>query len=191
MIWIEAISSSNRKRVTSTSCTSESRTTIALSNDRRDGRVAMRAVHYQRLAEFTAVDECLQLGVLVVEPAHEPDLDQPLAEFGLPLDDGERGLHVGGQRLLTEHRLAVLQAGQQLLLVGRARRGQHDRVDVGIGDRVQRVADDPGTRHRCGDLFGLLGQVVVHDDDTGVADSAGDSGDVVGTHHADAEHGNA
>ena len=33
MIWIEAISSSNRKRVTSTSCTSESRTTIALSND--------------------------------------------------------------------------------------------------------------------------------------------------------------
>ena len=31
MIWIDAISSSNRKRVTSTSWTSESRTTIALS----------------------------------------------------------------------------------------------------------------------------------------------------------------
>ena len=143
MIWIEAISSSNRKRVTSTSCTSESRTIIALSKIVRHGRVAVRAVQHQRLAEFTAVDQGLQLGVLVVEAAHEPDLDQPLAEFGLPLDHLERGFHVGGQRLLAQHRLAVLQAGQQLLLVRRTRRGQHDGVDLGVGDGVQRVGDRP------------------------------------------------
>ena len=70
-------------------------------------------------------------------------------------------------------------------------RGQHDGVDVGIGDGVERVADHSGARHRRGDLFGLLGQVVVHHDDTGVADPAGDAGDVVGAHHADAEHGDA
>ena len=46
----------------------------------------MRAVQHQRLAELAAVDECLQLCVLVVEAAHEADLDQPLAELGLPLD---------------------------------------------------------------------------------------------------------
>ena len=158
---------------------------------RGDGGIAVRAVQHQRPAELAAVEECLQLGVLVVEPAHEPDLDQPLAEFGLPLDHGERGLHVGGQRLLAEHRLAVLQAGQQLLLVGRPGGGQHHGVDVGIGDGVQRVADRACTRHRCGDLFGLLGQVVVHHDDAGVADTAGDPGDVVGAHHADTEHGNS
>ena len=149
----------------------------------------MRAVQYQRLAEFTAVDKRLQLGVLVVEPAHEPDLDQPLAEFGLPLDHGERGFHVGGQRLLAEHRLAVFQAGQQLLLVRRPRGGEHDGVDVGVGDGVQRVADRAGTRHRRGDLFGLLGEVVVDHDDAGAADPVRDAGDVVGTHHADAEYG--
>ena len=159
--------------------------------DRRDGRVAVRAVHHQRLAELTAVDQCLQLGVLVVEPAHEPDLDQLLAEFGLPLDHGERGFHVGGQRLLAQHRLAVLQAGQQLLLVRRTRRGQHDGVDVGIGDGVQRVADRaaPGTDR--GDLLGLLGEVVVDHDDPGACDRFGDAGDVVGAHHADAEDGYA
>ena len=151
----------------------------------------MRAVQHQRLAKLTAVEECLQVGILVVEPAHEPDLYQPLAEFGLPLDHGERGLHVGGQRLLTEHRLAVLEARQQLLLVGRAGCGQHDSVDVVSCDGVQRVADNPGTRHRGGDLFGLLRQVVVHHDDAGVADPSGDAGDVVGAHHADAQHGYA
>ena len=157
MIWIDAISSSNRKRVTSTSCTSESRTTIALSKS-GDGRVAVRAVHHQRLSEFAAVDQRLQLGVFVVEPAHEADLDQRLAEFGLALDDLQRGLDVGGQRLLTQHRLAVLQAGQQLLLVGRTRSGEHDRVDIGIGDGVQRVDDRPAARDGCGDLLGLLGR---------------------------------
>ena len=47
----------------------------------------------------------------------------------------------------------------------------------------------PGTAR--GNLLGLLRQVVVHHDDTGVADPSGDTGDVVGTHHADAEHGYA
>ncbi len=158
---------------------------------RRHGGVAVSAVQQQRLTELTAVDQGLQLGVLVVEPAHEADLDQLLAEFDLPFDHRERGLHVGGQRLLAEHRLAVLQTGEQLLLVRRTRRCEHHRVDVGIGDGVQRVADRAGTRHRRGDLLGLLGQIVVDDGDTGIADAVRDSGDVVGAHHADAEDGDA
>jgi len=54
----------------------------------------------------------------VVEPAHEADLDQPGGEFGFPFDDLQGGLDVGGERLLTHHRLGVLEARQQLLLVG-------------------------------------------------------------------------
>jgi hypothetical protein len=37
----------------------------------------------------------------------------------------------------------VFEARQQLLLVGRSWRGQHDGVDVGIGDGVERIGDGP------------------------------------------------
>ena len=190
MIWIEAISSSNRNRVTSTSWTSESRTTIALS--KVGGTAGLRCAQCSTsgAAEFTAVEQRLQLGVLVVEPAHEADLDQPLAEFGLAFDDLQRGLDIGGQRLLAQHRLAVLQAGQQLLLMGRSRGGEHDRVDIRIGDGVERIDDGAAAGDARGDLFGLLGDVVVDDGHPGAGDPAGDAGDVVGAHDADAEDGN-
>ena len=82
------------------------------------------------------------------------------------------GLDVGGQRLLAHHRLAVLQAGQQLLLVGRARGGEDDGVDVRIGDRVERVGDGAAAGDARGDLLGLLGDVVVDDGDPGAGDPA-------------------
>jgi hypothetical protein len=126
----------------------------------------------------------------VVEAAHEADLYQPSAEFGFALDDVQRRCGVGGQRLLTQHRFAVLQAGQQLLLVGGPGRRQHHGVDVRVRDRIQRVGDgtapgDPGS-----DLIGLLGHVVVDHGDLGSGDPRLDAGDVVGTHHADPQDGN-
>ena len=172
MIWIEAISSSNRKRVTSTSWTSESRTIIALS--KYGGTAGLRCTQCSTsgTAQFTTVEQRLQLRVLVVEAAHEADLDQPLAELGFALDDLQRGRDVGGQRLLAHHRLAVLEAGQQLLLVGRARGGEHDGVDVRVGDRVERIGDGAAAGDGRGELLGLLGDVVVDDGDPGAGDLA-------------------
>ena len=40
-----------------------------------------------------------------------------------------------------------------------------------------------------GDLLGLLGDVVVDDNHPGAGDSGAQSGDVVGTHHADTQNG--
>ena len=86
MICTDVISSSNRKRVTSTSWTSESLTIIELSKFGGTSGLRCAQCMHQRSAELAGVDQRLQLRVLVVEPAHEADLDQPLAEFGLPLD---------------------------------------------------------------------------------------------------------
>jgi hypothetical protein len=158
---------------------------------RRYRGIAVRAVQHQRSSEFAAVEQCLQPGVLVIEPAHEPHLDQRLAEFGLALDHAERGLDIRCQRLLAQHRLAVLQTGQQLLLVGWSWGGEDDRVDLRIDDGVERVDDGPAAGDARGDLFGLLRDVVVDDGDTRAADPAADAGDVIGAHDADAEYGNA
>ena len=72
----------------------------------------------------------------------------------------------------------------------RTGRGEQHRVDVVGGDGVERVVGHPGAGDRGGDLLRLLRQVVVDDGDPCAADPAGDAGDVVGAHHADAQHGN-
>ena len=61
MIWIEVISSSNRKRVTSTSWTSESLTIIALS--KFGGTAGLRCAQCSTsgVTQFTAVEQRLEL----------------------------------------------------------------------------------------------------------------------------------
>ena len=147
----------------------------------------MHAVREQHPPECARVDQPLQLLVFVIEAAHEAHLDQRAAEFRLPPHDFQRGGNIGGERLLAHHRLAVLEAGQQLLVVGRARRGQQHRVYVGIGDGVERVGDRPAARDPGRDLLGLLGEVVVDDGDGGALGAPGDALDVVGPHHPDTE----
>ena len=49
----------------------------------RDRGVAVGAVQHQGRAELVAGDHLLQRGVLVVEAAHEADLDQAAAQLGL------------------------------------------------------------------------------------------------------------
>ena len=98
-----------------------------------------------------------------VEAAHEADLDQLLGECGFALDDLEGGLDVGGQGLLAHHRLGVLEACQQLLLVRRARSGQDDGVDLRVGDRVERILDGAAPGDGRGEFLRLLGDVVVDD----------------------------
>ncbi len=100
-------------------------------------------MRHQQLPEGAVVDERLQLLVFVIEAPHEPDLDQLAPQLRFPLDDLQGGGHIGGQRLLAHHRLAGLQARQQLLLVGGTGGGEDDGVDIGIGDRVERIVDHP------------------------------------------------
>jgi hypothetical protein len=93
----------------------------------------------------------------------KPTWISPLAQFGLALDDLEGSGHVGSERFLAQHGLGVLEAGQQLLFVRRARRCEYDGVDVGIGDRIEGIGDRAAARNLGGDPFGLLRQVVVDD----------------------------
>ncbi len=68
--------------MTSTSCTSESLTTIALS--KFGGTAALRCAQCMTsgVAQLAAVEQRLQLRRTRVESAHEADLDQRRAEFG-------------------------------------------------------------------------------------------------------------
>ena len=93
------------------------------------------------------------------------------------------------RRLLAQHRLAVLETGQQLLLVRRSWGGEHDGVDVRIGDGVEWVDDGAAAGDACGDLLGLLGDVIVDDGDSGTRDPGGQPRDVVRAHHTDPEDG--
>ncbi len=86
--------------------------------------------------------------------------------------------------------LRVLQTGEQLLFVDGSRRGQQHRVDVVGRDRVEGIGGDTRAGGLCGNMFGLLGEVVVDHGHACPADPLRDPFDVVGTHHADAEHGN-
>jgi hypothetical protein len=97
---------------------------------------------------------------------------------------------ITNQRLLAQHWLALFEAGQQLLLVRGARRREQHRVNVVGIDRVERIRGHPGAGDRSRNFCGLLRQIVVDDGDSCAADSARDAGGVVGTHHADAQHGN-
>jgi hypothetical protein len=160
---------------------------------RGDRGVAVRAVHDQRLTDLPGRDQRSQLRVLRVEPAHEPDLDQaPTRALGVGVlgpDDGERARGVHGERLLAQHGLAVLDAGQHLVLVELAGGGDDHGVDLRVGDRGQRVGDHAAARHAGGDRVGLLGEGVAHHHHAGAGDPAVQAGDVVGAHHPDAEDG--
>ena len=190
MIWIEAISSSNRKRVTSTSCTSESRTTIALSND--GGTAGFRCA------------QCSTSGW--------PNSPPSMSAFSWAYSWSNRRMNPtwisrlpsSASRLTTasEVSTSVVNGFSQStgLPCSRQASSCFSWVGPGVASTTASTSGSaiassgspttPGTRHRCRDLLGLLGQVVVHDDNTPVADSVGDAGDVVGTHHAYAEHGN-
>ena len=80
------------------------------------------------------------------------------------LDHLERGGDIGGERLLAHHRLAVLQAGQQLFLVRRTGRREHDGVNLGVGDRVERVGDGAAAGDARSELLCFIGHVVIDDD---------------------------
>jgi hypothetical protein len=57
-------------------------------------------------------------------------ISAPTKKRALGLDDAQRGLDVHRHRLLAEHRLARGEAGEHLLLVDEAGRGEQDRVHL-------------------------------------------------------------
>ncbi len=143
----------------------------------RDGRVAVGAVHDQRLTDATGVDDLFHLPVSGVVAAHEADLDQAAAVCRLGLDDPHAVLGGGGQRLLAEHRFPGGYRGQHVLGVGRAPGRHEDRVDVVRRDHGRAVGQHPGTDRRRG-LLGTRGVDVGDRGDAGACDGVGEALDV-------------
>ena len=132
----ETTSASNSQREVSMSCTQVSTRTPSVVHAGRHRRVAVPGVVQQRGADLPVVQRGLHRAVGVVVAAHEPDHDQPLARGDLGVEDALARLPGGGERLLAEHLLARLDAGQHVLLVGGAPRGDDDRVDLGVRDQL-------------------------------------------------------
>ena len=102
--WTLVISSSSRKRATSTSCTTES--LIMNSELKWSGTAGLRWVQCtsRGLPSSPSVISFFEGHVLGVEAAHEADLDQRTAQRRLLLHDRVGRRDVGGQRLLAQHR---------------------------------------------------------------------------------------
>jgi hypothetical protein len=77
-------------------------------------------VHQQQPPEVAGVEHRLHRGVLRVEAPHEADLHQRSPAEPLGLHQPQGRLRVHGQWLLAQRVLAVLEAGEHLLLVHEA-----------------------------------------------------------------------
>jgi hypothetical protein len=148
-------------------------------------------VHHQRGADLAALQRGPERVVARVVPAHEPDLDQPPAAGHLGVDDPLARLRGRGQRFLAEHRLARLDRGQHVLLVGRPPRGDQDRVDLRVGDQVPagRVHRHAGQAR--GDLLGADRIHVGDRHDHAPGQDLGDPAYVVLADHSDADDADA
>ena len=152
--------------------------------------IAMDAVHHERLAQPTVGYQLPQRVVLGVEAPHEAHLDELLAEHSLLLHDRVRGVDVGRQWLLAQHRNAPIQARIELFRVGRTRAGDEHRIHLWVVDGGHRIG-----LNACPDSFRnlcrLVGEEVVDHGDRGAAHSLAQCIRVEGTHHADAEYGDS
>src|SRR5215213_10418740 len=105
-------------------------------------RVPVPSLEEQGRADGARIDGLFYREVLLVETAHEAQLDQLPAEFDLGLDDLERVLRRGRERLLAQDRLPETQALQGQFGVGSARRGDHDGLDALVPDHLDGLPKD-------------------------------------------------
>jgi len=144
-------------------------------------------VDHQDLAEFTGVDQGLHLAVALVEPPHEAHGHQLLAGGLFGVHDPQGGVRRGGERLLTEHRLAGLDALQDVDLVRRAVGADHHRVHVGGVDQFGRRPESHAA-DAVGDRLGVGRVHVAHRDHATAGDHGVDALDVRLAHTAGADH---
>jgi hypothetical protein len=154
---------------------------------RRDRGVAVRGVEEQRRADLPRLDRRLHGAVGRVVATHEPDHDQALARGDLGVDDALARLAGGRERLLAEHLLARLDAGQHVLLVRGTPRGDDDRVDLGVRDELlpglQGLGGGQARRHGLGPFHVHIG----HRGDPRAGEHVGQAADVVLPDHSDAD----
>src|SRR4029450_6500541 len=151
-------------------------------------RIAMNAVHHERLAETAIGDHLLQCRVLGIEAPHEADLDQLPAERLLLSHDRMGGCDVGCQRLFTQHRDTPIKAGIELFRMRITWGCNEHRIHVRIVDRRDRVTLD-ACPNLLSDFGCLVCQEVIDDRDCGATYAAGECINVKSAHYADAKDG--
>jgi hypothetical protein len=102
-------------------------------------RVPVPSLEEQWSAYGARIHDLFYREVLPVEAAHEAKLDQFRAQLDLGLDDLERVLRRGRERLLAQDRLPETQALQGQPGVGSARRGDHDGLDAVVPDHLHGI----------------------------------------------------
>jgi hypothetical protein len=152
---------------------------------RRDVGVAVAAVQQQGSAHLAGLHLGLHPPEAVVVAAHEADLDQPPRLGRLGLQHPQAGVDGRGQRLLAEHGLVPVQAGQGELLVGLAGRGDQHGVHLVVSDQLVAVGIGAGP-DPLGHLPGPIDEDVGDGDHLGVGD-AGQPLHVVPAHLAGAD----
>jgi hypothetical protein len=130
---------------------------------------------------------CAQWTITGGPTTHEADGDEAAPERRLGFDDPQGRGGVDGQRLLAQHGLARVQAGERERLVCDRRRGDHDGVD-GVGrDQLEPVLVDRRHTDLAGDAHGALADGVGDRHDLGAGDRGVQDAGVGRPHQARAD----
>lgn len=112
------------------------------------------------------------------------DLDQPLAQAGFGLDQGQAFLGACGQRLFAKNRLAPGEAGEHEIRVGFVRRGDEHRIDLGVIDERDALAERPAGAVGGGGGFGPRRIGIEDADQMRTCDLCSEDARMVAAHHA-------
>ena len=152
--------------------------------------IAVGAMNQQGLTVGLVLNGLLDLLVALIEAAHEAHLDQTLASGDLGVDHTTAAGSGGGQRLLTEHVLLLLDGFENKLLMGLMGQGRHhDSVDVRGVNQVLACCIDLGPV-QIGHLLSPFRNQIADAGESGTVDSGRKTLGMVGTHGSNTDDSN-